>query len=261
MNDTSSQTAAEALKAVEVSTRAAGNILALDAVSLSVHPGEIYCILGASGAGKSLLLHTFLGLMPPTKGHAYVLGNEVTGGGGGTRRQITYIPKGSPLYGTLSASRNVDFFTKVDGRPVRTTLPDRLNAMRRMGVPERYFDAPARSLGPAVCLALWLAVGFLRDTPILLIDEPTAGLDLYASADLQDCLQEFSTRGTTVLVATSDVLLAGAIADRVGILKEGRKQIELSRRELVGRSLPQLYLEYMGRALQRRQEPGNVPVA
>jgi ABC-2 type transport system ATP-binding protein len=239
----------EALKAVELCMRIGGDILVLDTVSFVVRPGEIYCILGAAGAGKSLLLHTFLGLASPTTGRVVVQGLDVVARGPETRRRITYIPKGSPLYGSLSATQNVEFFTRLDGTVEGLSEADYLNAMRRMGIPERYFDIPARELGSAVSLALWLAIGFLKNTPILLIDEPTAGLDLYASADLQECLREFCERGKAVLIATSDVLLAGAVAHRVAILKEGRKRIELSRAELVGRSLPELYLQYMGRTL------------
>jgi ABC-2 type transport system ATP-binding protein len=249
MADTGADARDAALRAVDLSKRIGSEFLVLDTVSLVVRPGEIYSILGAAGAGKSMLLHAFLGLTTPTSGRALVDGLDVAAHGARTRKRITYIPKGSPLYESLSAVENVRFFTGVDGTARALREADYLNAMRRMGVPERYFDTPARALGSAVSLALWLAIGSLKNTPILLIDEPTAGLDLYASADLQECLRELSATGRAVLIATSDVLLAGAVSDRVGILKEGRKRVELSRGELVGRSLPQLYLEYMGRAL------------
>jgi ABC-2 type transport system ATP-binding protein len=242
-----------ALQAIDVSKRSGGpQFMPLDTISMCVRRGEIYSVLGAPGSGKSLLLHIFIGLVKPSAGRVLVEGRDVTNDQAHARRRITYVPKGSPLYGSLSAVSNVRFFTQVDGRarPYRTS--DYRNAMRRMGVPERYFDRPARISGGAVSLAIWLAIGWLRDAPILIVDEPTAGLDLYASSDLGECLREFSTRGTAVIVATSDVLLAGAISDRVAILKEGRKQVELSRRELVDRSLPQLYLEYMGRSLAAR---------
>ena len=123
--------------------------------------------------------------------------------------------------------------------------------MRRVGIPERAFERPARELGRAVPLLLWLAIGLLKDTPILLIDEPTAGLDVYASMDLQETLVEFRERGKALLIATSDVLLAGRIATRIGIMKEGRKTVELTQAELVDRPLHELYLEYMGRPLPR----------
>jgi ABC-2 type transport system ATP-binding protein len=240
------------LEAVGVTKRHWDDFLALDAVSLSVLPGQIYCLLGAAGAGKTLLLHTFLGLVTPTAGRALVGGLEVTRHRDETRRQLTYVAQGASMYGSLTARQNVEFFTRVDGAVVTGERADYYNAMRRVGIAERYFERRARELGPAVLLSLWVAIGLLKNTPVLLFDEPTVGLDLDASAGMQETFRELRDAGRTLLVATSDVLLAGAIADRVGVLKEGRKRIELSRPELVGRSLPELYLEYMGRPLTVR---------
>lgn len=245
------------LRAVEITKRHADDFLALDAVSLSVSPGEIYCLLGAPGAGKTLLLHSFLGFVAPTAGTALVCGTDVARDPMGARRQLTYVAEGAVLHGALTARQNVEFFTRVDGGRVAYRRSDYYNAMRKVGIAERYFERRARDLGSAVPLSLWLAIALLKNTPVLLLDEPTVGLDLYASAGVQETLMELRASGKALLVATSDILLAGAIADRVGMLKEGRKRIELPRAELVGRSLPELYLEYMGRPLTsgRRLDP------
>jgi ABC-2 type transport system ATP-binding protein len=237
------------LEAVEITKRHWDDFLALDTVSLSVSAGEIYCLLGAAGAGKTLLLHIFLGFVAPTAGRALVCGTDVASDPTATRDHLTYVAQGTSMYGSLTARQNVEFFTKVDGNPVALDRGGYYNAMRRVGIPERYFERRARDLEPAVLALLWLAIGLLKNTPVLLFDEPTVGLDLYASAGMQETLMQFREHGKALLVATSDVLLAGGIADRVGILKEGRKRIELPRSELVGRSLPELYLEFMGRPL------------
>jgi ABC-2 type transport system ATP-binding protein len=240
------------LEAFEVSYRERGQFLALDAVSLAVGPGEIYCLLGAAGAGKTRLLHCFLGFTRPTAGHVLVDGLDVLRQPMVSRRKLTYISRGAALYRSMSAFENVRFFTRVDGSAHAFATSDFCHAMRRVGIAERHFHRAVRDLGPAVSVLIWLAIGLLRNTPILLFDEPTAGLDLYASADLQETLHHFRQQGKAMLIATSDVLLAGSMADRVGFLKDGRKGIELSRAELVGRSLPQLFLEYMGRPLTIR---------
>ncbi len=242
------------LTAIEV-TKRHHDFLALDAVSFSVAPGEIYCLLGAAGAGKTLLLHTFLGFVKPTAGRVFVGGLDVARQPVLTRRQLTYIAHGASMYGALTARQNVEFFTRVDGTRVTFARADYYNAMRKVGIAERCFERRARDLDPAVLVSLWLAIGLLKNTPVLLFDEPTGGLDLYASAGIQETLMELRARGKALLVATSDVLLAGSIADRIGILKEGRKRIELPRSELVGRSLPELYLEYMGRPLINGNPP------
>jgi ABC-type sugar transport system ATPase subunit len=89
----------------------------------------------------------------------------------------------------------------------------------------------------------------LKNSPILLIDEPTAGLDLHASLRLQDMLLELRTRGKAILIATSDVLFAGRIATRIVVMKEGRRAGELTQAELVARQLQDLYLEYTGQPI------------
>jgi ABC-2 type transport system ATP-binding protein len=239
------------LQAIEFTSRQPDDFLVLDVVSLAVDPGEIYCLLGTAGAGKTALLHAFLGLLLPTAGRALVAGVNAAKDPLAARRNITYIARGASLYGGLTARQNVEFFVRVDGGGVGLARNDYYNAMRRVGIPERAFERPARELGRAVPLLLWLAIGLLKNTSVLLIDEPTVGLDLYASADLQETLIEFRERGKALLIATSDVLLAGHIATRIGIMKEGRKTVELAQRELVRRPLHDLYLEYMGRPLAR----------
>jgi ABC-2 type transport system ATP-binding protein len=235
------------LEAVDVTVRQPDDFLVLDVVNLTVHAGETYCLLGTGGAGKTAVLHTFLGLLRPTAGRVTVAGIDVAQEPMRVRQHITYIAKGASLYPSLTARQNVEFFVRLDADGDRLTKRDYYQAMRRVGIPERSFERPARALGHAVSLLLWLAIGLLKKTPVLLIDEPTVGLDVYASVDLQEVLIEFREQGQALLVATGDVLLAGHIASRIGIMKEGRKTVELTQRELVERPLQTLYLEYMGR--------------
>jgi ABC-2 type transport system ATP-binding protein len=247
------------LQAIEFTSRHYGDLLVLDVLSLEVAHGEIYCLLGAAGAGKTAVLHAFLGLLRPTVGQALVAGINPAKDPIAARRHITYIGRGASLYGTLTARQNLEFFVRVDGGSRGLTRTDYYNAMRRVGIPERAFERPARQLGSAVALLIWLAVGLLKNTSVLLIDEPTVGLDLYASADLQETLVEFRERGQALLIATSDVLFAGHVATRIGILKEGRKTIELTQQELMERPLHDLYLEYMGRPPAKDLSPAGVP--
>ena len=153
------------------------------------------------------------------------------------------------MYGVLTARRNLEFFNRVDGGGQGLTRHDYYEAMRRAGLPERLFERPVRELGRTFQLLLWIALGMLKNTPILLIDEPTAGLDLHASLRLQDMLIELRTRGKAILIATSDVLFAGRIATRIVVMKEGRRAGELTQAELVARQLQDLYLEYTGQPI------------
>lgn len=164
----------------------------------------------------------------------------------GARRCITYIPRGASMYGALTARRNLEFFVRVDGGGQALKRENYYEAMRRAGLPERCFERPVREFGRTFQLLLWIAAGLLKNTPILLIDEPTAGLDLHASLRLQEMLVELRRRDKAILIATSDVLLAGRIATRIVVMKEGRRAGELTQAELVARPLQDLYLEYTG---------------
>ena len=238
------------LEARDLTCRGSDGQLLLDVVSLVVKRGEIQCLLGPSGGGKTALLHAFLGWLRPTAGSAIVCGVDSTEQPLRARRHITYLARGARLYGSLSARQNVEFFTRVSGGAAGLRRYDYYNAMRRLGVPEQALERPARTLGPSLLLRLWLAVCVLKQTEVLLIDEPTVGLDIYASADIQETLVDFKTRGLALLIATNDVLLAGRIADTVAIMREGRKVREVMQQELVGRPLHELYLEYMGRPMR-----------
>ena len=235
------------IRADHVIVRYQEDLLAVDTVSFEVHAGEIYALLGAAGAGKTTLLHTLAGFVRPTAGVARVCGIDPSRSPIEARRMLTFVGKQAALYPTLTLRQNLEFFVRVDGCAQRLPRNDYYNALRRTGVPERYLERTAGSLGRAMSLAVWLAVGLMKETAVLLLDEPSIELDLLASTELQSALIEFRARGRALLVATSDVFLASVIADRVGIMKEGRKSVEIRREEIMRASLPQLYFQYMGR--------------
>jgi ABC-2 type transport system ATP-binding protein len=97
-----------------------------------------------------------------------------------------------------------------------------------------------------VNLATGLAIAIARRTPVVLLDDPTAGLGTRALGRLHDCLRFMKGAGTAVVLATSDLFVAGRIADRIGILKTGRLVAERSREEFEGRRLADLYTDYIG---------------
>src|SRR5262245_39931668 len=90
------------LQAIDLTKRHKGDTLALDALTLTVHAGEIYCLLGAAGAGKTLVLHAFLGLVTPSSGRALVAGTDTARDPVGARRHIPYIARGASFYGWLT---------------------------------------------------------------------------------------------------------------------------------------------------------------
>jgi ABC-2 type transport system ATP-binding protein len=242
------------LEAIALTQQFGASARAVDDLTFSVGAGEVYCLLGGTGAGKTTAMRMLLGLLAPTAGTVRWMGCQVSPGSLEIRRGCTFITGAGTLCGTMTAIQNLEFFAALGHPACRWTKADRLNALRRMGIPERAFDARVRALPRELVVALWLAVAWLRETPLLLMDEPTLGIDTPATGRLQQHLLAFRERGQVVVVATADVMLASQVADRIAFLKRGRTSVERTRAEILSLSLAELYLDYVGRP-QGRMAP------
>lgn len=226
-----------------LSKRYANGKLALDALSLKVESGEIHCLLGPPGAGKSTTIHLLLGFIRPTAGKALIDGVDVAERPLEARRHVAYLGRPSALYGRLSARQNLEFFAGLCGRG-----GDRSRyymAMRKMGLPERAFEQPVRLLSPGMRQKLGLAMAWVKEAPALLLDEPIAHLDLKEAAEVVAILAELRDAGKAILVALGDLFWAKQLADQVTILQEGRMAVTRSQKELEYDKLEELYLDYM----------------
>ena len=232
------------IEAVDLTKRYTDGTLALDALNFCVEPGEIYCLLGVAGAGKTTALNLFLSFSRPTAGKALVGGLDAAREPNETKRQVAYLTADVSLYDRLTASQNMEFFARLGWR----FDLDRSNfamAMREAGLPERTFDMPVKSFDKGMRQKLGLAAAILKDTPALVLDEPMAGLDAQTAADIVEILRDLRSQGKAILLATHDLFYAKQLADRVGVLKEGRKVLSCARDELLRRDLETLYLDYM----------------
>lgn len=224
---------------------------AVEDLSFSVSPGEIYCLLGGTGAGKTSVLRMLLGLLAPSGGRASVAGYDPTKQPIDARRVTTFITSAGTLSRSMSALHNLETFVRLAPSTRVFEKAHFVNALRLMGVPERAFQRNAAELPRDTLLSVWLAVAWLRETPVLMLDEPTVGIDTKAVARLQTYLYRFRERGQIVLITTADVLFASQVADRIGIMKRGQKSGEYARADVVSRSLTDLYAEYVGHSPRR----------
>ncbi|MBW4029771.1 MAG: ABC transporter ATP-binding protein [Acidobacteria bacterium] len=186
----------------------------LGALTFAVTPGELVGLLGPSGSGKSTLMRTLLGLQAITSGTARVLGERA--GSPGLRRRIGYMAQGSAIYPDLSVLENLTYFSGVLGL-------DAAEASRVMDLVDlrRHAARLVATLSGGERSRVSLAVALLGDPPLLILDEPTVGLDPVLRQDIWATLTHVAESGATVLVS-SHVMDEAARCARLLLIREGR---------------------------------------
>jgi ABC-2 type transport system ATP-binding protein len=232
------------IEAKNLSKRYEDGVLALDALNLKVNPGEIYCLLGANGAGKTTTINLFLNIIEASSGEAYLNEIDVEKDPLEAKKYVAYVSENVMLYGNFTARQNLDFFAKLGGKK-RLKKDDYYRVMREVGLPERAFEQRLKEFSKGMRQKLGIAIAMIKDAPALLLDEPTSGLDPKAGAEFLETLMELRRQGKAILMSTHDIFRAKDVADRVGIMKEGRKVMERTREELQFENLEHLYLDYM----------------
>jgi len=232
------------IEAIDLTKRYDESSLALDALNLKVSPGEIYFLLGANGAGKTTVINIFLNFIEPTAGGALINGIDVTKEPLEAKKYLAYVAEDLMLYGNFTARQNLDFFARLGGKR-NLKKDDCYQVLREVGLEEKVFEQKVKEFSKGMRQKIGLAAAIVKDAPAILLDEPTSGLDPKVGAELMETLSDLRARGKAILVATHDIFRATEIADRIGIMKEGRKVMERTRAELEQEDLQTLYLDYM----------------
>ncbi|PYS50891.1 MAG: ABC transporter ATP-binding protein [Acidobacteria bacterium] len=232
------------IEAIDLTKRYEESTLALDALNLKVAPGEIYFLLGANGAGKTTVINIFLNFVEPTAGRALINGVDVTADALEAKKYLSYVSEDLMLYGNFTARQNLDFFARLGGKQ-GLKRDDYYQVLREVGLEERAFEQKVKEFSKGMRQKVGLAAAIVKDAPAILLDEPTSGLDPKVGAELMETLSELRSRRKAILVATHDIFRATEVADRIGIMKEGRKVMERTRGELEHEDLQTLYLDYM----------------
>lgn len=194
-----------------------GTVVALDAVELEVRAGELFVLLGPNGAGKTTTLKILATLLRPTSGTAFVDGHDVLREPEVVKRLIGYVPDEPVLYDQLTGSEFLAFIADVRGVRERERIDRFLNLFELGDGAHRLLSS--YSLGMRRKIAL--AAALLHRPKVLLLDEPTGGLDPPAARLIKDLLIELCSQGMTVLMTTHRLEIAEQMGHRVGFLHRG----------------------------------------
>jgi ABC-2 type transport system ATP-binding protein len=219
-------------------------LVALDHLNLKIEPGEIFCMFGANGAGKTTAINLFLGFIPPSEGTALIEGVDVVKEPLKSKEYVAFVSENVMLYGNFSAYQNLDYFSKLAGKR-NLTKADYAEVMKKAGLQEEAFDMRTKNFSKGMRQKLGIAVAILKDAPNLILDEPTSGLDPRSGQEFLELLLELKAKEKSIFMSSHDIFRAKYIADRVGFMLQGKLVMTKTKEELKGEDLNKLYVEYM----------------
>ena len=198
-----------------------GRVSAVQGLSFDVNRGEVFGLLGPNGAGKSTTLSMLCGLFPPTSGDVLIAGHSVKEDPARVKRLLGVVPQEVALYPRLSGRSNLRFWGEMYGLG-GAELSARVDQVLDMvGLRERAGDPVVRYSG-GMKRRLNFAVGLLPEAELLILDEPTIGVDPQSRHRMFELIQDEKKRGTTVIYTTHYMEEAETLCDRVAIMDEGR---------------------------------------
>jgi sodium transport system ATP-binding protein len=198
-----------------------GEFPAVAGVSFAVEAGRIFGLLGPNGAGKTTTLRMLATLLQPTEGTATIAGWDVVGHGAEARRHIGYMSGGTGLYGRLTPRELVRYFGRLYGlTPAR--VESRIDALFTLLDIHRFADVLVQNLSTGMTQKVSLARTLVHDPPVLILDEPTTGLDVLAARSVRRFIREAAAAGKSVLLSTHVMQEAETLCDTAGIISDGR---------------------------------------
>ena len=209
-----------------------GGLRAVDGVGFHIAAGETYGLLGPNGAGKTTAISMIVGILQADEGTVTVNGAEVSTTTPDTKSAIGFVPQDLAIYPDLSAKENLRFFGKLQG-----LSGDRLgvrvaHVLDIVGLSDRAEDRAVTFSG-GMKRRLNIAIGLLHEPKLLILDEPTVGVDPQSRNSILESVEQLSAEGLAVLYTTHYMEEAERLCDRVGIIDAGQLKAEGTRRELV----------------------------
>ena len=227
-----------------------GRKVALDNVSLQVEPSEIYAILGPNGAGKTTTVKLIVGLLRPTAGRVSVCGFDLADDYLAARALLSYIPDEPYLYEKLTGREFLQFVARIFRLPhgqAERDIEEMIDRFEARG----FIDDLTQNYSHGMKQRVVIAAALLHRPQVLVVDEPLVGLDPRSARLFKDTLREHAAAGAAILLSTHNLSLAEEMAQRIGVLNQGRLIAEGTVAELLTRSkspgrLEEVFLELTG---------------
>jgi ABC-2 type transport system ATP-binding protein len=247
------------IEAKELSKRY-GGVVAVDGLSFSIGKGEVVGFLGPNGAGKTTSMRMLAGFLPPTEGTAVIAGHDIFEDPIAARRSVGYLPETLPLYPEMTVSSFLDFVARIKDVP-RARRRDALDrALERCGLVE-VRRRVIGTLSKGYRQRVGLAQAIIHDPPVLILDEPTAGLDPLQIREIRRLIADLAApakgeKQQTVVLSTHILAEVEAICRRVILISEGRKTVDAPLAELTAddHTLEEIFTREMSRDQAEAEE-------
>jgi len=230
-----------------------GDITAVDGVSFSVERGEVVGFLGPNGAGKTTTMRMLTGFLPPTDGTARICGHDVFSEPLEARRSIGYLPESPPLYPEMTVHSYVDYVARIKDVPRRERRAKVERALERCGLAE-VSRRVIGTLSKGFRQRVGLAQAIVHEPPVLILDEPTIGLDPIQIGEIRQLIAGLAggdggEARHTVILSTHILPEVEAICRRVVMINAGRKTVDAPLAELMsgGHGLEELFARHTAR--------------
>ncbi|MCU0505717.1 MAG: ABC transporter ATP-binding protein [Chloroflexi bacterium] len=202
-------------------------VVAVDDVSLHVGRGEIYGLLGANGGGKSTLIRLMSTLLTLDTGRIEVFGHDVERDEMAVKRLINRVSVDAAFFKKLSPMENLLFAARMYGLPDATARAESIRILARLGISEKRLGRPTEQMSRGMQQKVAIARALLTSPTVLLLDEPTTGLDPRSKLDVQSFVEDVRTaHDASIVLTTHDLAEAERLCDRIGILDSGRLVVE-----------------------------------
>lgn len=208
-----------------------GDLVAVDNINLSIEEGEIYGLLGPNGAGKSTLISVISSLLHPTSGNVKMLGKDIKKNSTEVKRHLGLVPQSIAVYKNFTAYENVKLFGQLYGLR-GTDLNEKVEeALRFVGL-EDVKNKKAETYSGGMLRRLNIACAIVHDPKVIIMDEPTVGIDPQSRNHILSSVKKLNKKGTTVIYTTHYMEEVEAICSKIAIIDKGKVIVEGSKEEL-----------------------------